>query len=36
MSLPSVKKDIVGQNYKKVTRFKYQKRVTSRSLNTFG
>ena len=34
--LPSVTIDIVGQNYKKGTEVKYQKRDTSRLFNPFG
>ena len=34
--LPSVTIDIVGQNYKKGAKVKYQKRATSRSFNPFG
>ena len=34
--LPSVTIDIVGQNYRKGTKVKYQKRVTSHSFSLFG
>ena len=36
MPLPSVTLDIVGQNYRKGTKVKYQKRASSRSCNRFG